>query len=241
MSEESQKPENNEQQARSVVKDSSQGKIANEPKTTEKENSSPASAKKPRVSKTAKTAKKKTAKNTEGESSEKADPVDNKQVNNSNEEQNSSEIARKQGRNRRSRGGRGNRQDSPEEPKVKVDKKIVTKRAWKIFLGEVNEEGLALIGDKEARELAKRSLRVAEIYSLEEAAQVAKGKQLNNRKNGSKNKLELKDKSAVPLSQPKAPVKAVELDTQPKDASKSVPEPQKSGKSGGDEPQAETI
>ena len=43
-------------------------------------------------------------------------------------------------------------------------------RAWKIFLGEVNEDGLALIDDKDARELARRSLRVAEIFTREEAA-----------------------------------------------------------------------
>lgn len=57
---------------------------------------------------------------------------------------------------------------------MKLDAKKVAKRAWKIFLGEVNEEGLALIADKDARELARRSLRVAEIYSLEEAISIKK-------------------------------------------------------------------
>ena len=73
---------------------------------------------------------------------------------------------------RRGRGrGRGRQEQAPQEdPKVKLDAKKVAKRAWKIFLGEVGEEGLALIADKDARELARRSLRVAEIYSREEAA-----------------------------------------------------------------------
>ncbi len=72
----------------------------------------------------------------------------------------------KQGRRGRGRQGKS----QADEPKVNLDDKKVAKRAWKIFLGEVGEEGLALIADKDARELARRSLRVAEIYSREEAA-----------------------------------------------------------------------
>ena len=79
---------------------------------------------------------------------------------------------------RRGRGRGRSRQDQPQQddPKVKLDSKTVTKRAWKIFLGEVNEEGLALIADKDARELARRSLRVAEIYCHEEALVAEKDK-----------------------------------------------------------------
>ncbi len=86
------------------------------------------------------------------------------------------ETARKQAR--RGRGRNRGRQEQPKsgEPKVKLDNKKVAKRAWKIFLGEVNEEGLALIGDKDARELARRSIRVAEIYAREEALEVLKRK-----------------------------------------------------------------
>lgn len=77
------------------------------------------------------------------------------------------------------RGRNRNRQDRQEPqhqdgPKTKLDAKLVAKRAWKIFLGEVGEEGLALIADKDARELARRSLRVAEIYSLEEEVSLQK-------------------------------------------------------------------
>ena len=74
----------------------------------------------------------------------------------------------------RGRGRQGKAQG--DEPKVELDDKKVAKRAWKIFLGEVGEEGLALIADKDAREMARRSLRVAEIYSREEAALYKKSK-----------------------------------------------------------------
>lgn len=86
----------------------------------------------------------------------------------------SKEAQRKQGR----RGRNRNRQDQPqqEEPRVQLNPKKTAKRAWKIFLGEVNEEGLALIADKDAHELARRSLRVAEIYSREEALSLQQGK-----------------------------------------------------------------
>lgn len=80
--------------------------------------------------------------------------------------QNNAKTSGKQGRRGRGRQGKS----QADEPKVNLDDKKVAKRAWKIFLGEVGEEGLALIADKDARELARRSLRVAEIYSREEAA-----------------------------------------------------------------------
>lgn len=85
---------------------------------------------------------------------------------------------------RRSRGrGRGARQQEPKEAQVvKVDTKTVAQRAWKIFLSEVSEEGIALISDKDAHELARRSLRVAEIYSREEAIQSKKNKEKSKKK-----------------------------------------------------------
>ncbi len=168
-------------------------------------------AKKARASKSGKNAKKKTARKKDAEASapkeqeesKPSQPEQQKQSGNQRdqnekreqEDQHPPETARKQGRNRRSRGGRGNnRQDTAEEPKVKLDTKLVAKRAWKIFLGEVNEEGLALIADKDARELAKRSLRVAEIYSREEAVQLAKTRV--NKKDKAPTKSEIQDKPA---------------------------------------------
>ncbi|MEO1856057.1 MAG: hypothetical protein ABGY95_01655 [Rubritalea sp.] len=75
------------------------------------------------------------------------------------------------GRNRRGRRNRNNKGDQQQQAQQvqapKIDAKELSKRAWKIFLSEVSEEGLALIGDKEGRELSKKSFRLAEIF-LEE-------------------------------------------------------------------------
>ena len=54
-------------------------------------------------------------------------------------------------------------------PRPKLDSDEVSKKAWKIFLSEVGEEGLALIDDHDAREISRRCFRLAEIF-LEEAA-----------------------------------------------------------------------
>ncbi|HCC19730.1 MAG TPA: hypothetical protein DEP88_00570 [Verrucomicrobiales bacterium] len=79
-----------------------------------------------------------------------------------------------QPRRGRTRGKGRQQQEAATEPKVKLSRKLIAKRAWKIFVGEVTEEGLALITDKDARELSRRSMRVAEIYSREEAVSLAK-------------------------------------------------------------------
>ncbi|MCX6846550.1 MAG: hypothetical protein NTU84_08345 [Verrucomicrobia bacterium] len=52
-------------------------------------------------------------------------------------------------------------------PRVKLDAEQLAKFAWKIYLAEVSEEGVALIGDNDARELSRRCFRLAEIF-LEE-------------------------------------------------------------------------
>lgn len=54
----------------------------------------------------------------------------------------------------------------------RVNPEELAKKAWKIFLAEVSEEGLALIHDNDARELSRRSFRLAEIF-LEEAGRRA--------------------------------------------------------------------
>ena len=53
---------------------------------------------------------------------------------------------------------------------VAVDPEELHRRAWKIFLGEVTEEGLALMDDSIAIETARRAFRVAEIFLIESAA-----------------------------------------------------------------------
>lgn len=54
-------------------------------------------------------------------------------------------------------------------PRPKLDSDEVSRKAWKIFLSEVGEEGLALIDDHDAREISRRCFRLAEIF-LEEAS-----------------------------------------------------------------------
>ena len=56
----------------------------------------------------------------------------------------------------------------PHKPRRKLDPEKVAKNAWKIFLAEVSEEGVALIADNDARELARRCFRLSEIFLEEE-------------------------------------------------------------------------
>jgi hypothetical protein len=44
----------------------------------------------------------------------------------------------------------------------------LAKRAWKIYLAEISEEGVALVGDNDAKELCRRCFRLAEIFLDEE-------------------------------------------------------------------------
>lgn len=53
--------------------------------------------------------------------------------------------------------------------RTNADPEKVAKKAWKIFLAEVSEEGVALIGDNDARELARRCFRLAELFLEEES------------------------------------------------------------------------
>jgi hypothetical protein len=50
----------------------------------------------------------------------------------------------------------------------KLDSARVAKNAWKIYLAEISEEGVALIGDNDARELARRCFRLSELFIEEE-------------------------------------------------------------------------
>jgi hypothetical protein len=59
------------------------------------------------------------------------------------------------------------RPPQPHAPRVKVDSELLAKFAWKIYLAEVSEEGVALIGDNDAKDLSRRCFRLAEIF-LEE-------------------------------------------------------------------------
>lgn len=59
------------------------------------------------------------------------------------------------------------RHSQPQRPKLDAD--MVSKLAWKIYLAEVSEEGVALIGDNDAKELSRRCFRLAEIFTEEHA------------------------------------------------------------------------
>lgn len=53
--------------------------------------------------------------------------------------------------------------------RVQLDPEDLAKKAWKIFQSEVAEEGLALIGEQDARELSRKSFRLAEVFLEEQA------------------------------------------------------------------------
>lgn len=61
-----------------------------------------------------------------------------------------------------------NRNPRKKKPRSNVDPEKLATKAWKIFLAEVSEEGVALIADNDARELSRRCFRLAEIFLEEE-------------------------------------------------------------------------
>jgi hypothetical protein len=60
-------------------------------------------------------------------------------------------------------------QYSERQTRPKLDSEHVAKLAWKIYLAEVSEEGVALIGDSDAKELSRRCFRLAEIFMEEQS------------------------------------------------------------------------
>lgn len=62
-------------------------------------------------------------------------------------------------------------QPQPQQPpqRPRVDPELLTKMAWKIYLAEIGEEGVALIGDNDAKELSRRCFRLAEIFAEEQS------------------------------------------------------------------------
>ncbi len=81
----------------------------------------------------------------------------------------------KKRRRRRRKGSGGGEGDSAATPRVNLDPDEVARKAWKIYLAEVSEDGLALIGDNEARELSRRSFRIAEVFLEEQARRGSRG------------------------------------------------------------------
>ncbi len=54
------------------------------------------------------------------------------------------------------------------EDRARLPTEDLCKKAWEVYLAEVSEEGVELFPDNDARELARRSFRLAEIFLLEE-------------------------------------------------------------------------
>ena len=63
----------------------------------------------------------------------------------------------------------GQQQPQSQASRVRIDSEQLAKFAWKIYLGEIGEEGIALIGDQDAKELSRRCFRLAEIFLEEQA------------------------------------------------------------------------
>jgi hypothetical protein len=58
---------------------------------------------------------------------------------------------------------------SHQAQRPKLDSELLARFAWKIFLSEVSEEGVALVGDNDAKDLSRRCFRLAEIFLEEQA------------------------------------------------------------------------
>ena len=58
------------------------------------------------------------------------------------------------------------RRDAEDRARLPVDD--LCKKAWDIYIAEVSEEGVELFPDNDARELVRRSFRLAEIFLMEE-------------------------------------------------------------------------
>lgn len=84
-----------------------------------------------------------------------------------NEGGGNSRRKRRRNRNRNREDNNRDQQQGQNTPKVDPDE--LNRRAWKIFLGEVTEEGLALMDDRTAAEASRRAFKVAEIFLLEAA------------------------------------------------------------------------
>lgn len=72
-------------------------------------------------------------------------------------------------RRRRSRGSGS--ASKPLKPDHEYDSDQVAKYAWKIYLAEISEEGVAMVDQKAAKEIARRCFELATIFLDEEQKQ----------------------------------------------------------------------
>lgn len=60
-------------------------------------------------------------------------------------------------------------QPQQQPTRSRIDPENLAKMAWKIYLAEVSEEGVALIADNDAKDLSRRCFRLAEIFIEEQS------------------------------------------------------------------------
>jgi hypothetical protein len=69
-------------------------------------------------------------------------------------------------RNRNRRGG-GNREEGSAPKRPTIDLKEAAEKAWEIYQGELEEEGVSLVDPRRAREVARRCLELASVFCEE--------------------------------------------------------------------------
>lgn len=74
-----------------------------------------------------------------------------------------SEGRNRRGRNRR--GGQGREESNSKRPAI--DKDEAAAKAWEIYQGELEEEGVSLVDPRRAREVARRCLELATVFCEE--------------------------------------------------------------------------
>lgn len=85
------------------------------------------------------------------------------------EEPSGDEEERKEGRrrNRNRRGGKDReREESPQKAR-KIDRDEAAAKAWEIYQGELEEEGVSLVDPRRARDVARRCLELATVFCEE--------------------------------------------------------------------------
>lgn len=77
------------------------------------------------------------------------------------------ENSRRRGRNRRGGGNRDREEGGNSSKGRALDAKEAAEKAWEIYQGELEEEGVSLVDPRRAREVARRCLELASIFCEE--------------------------------------------------------------------------
>lgn len=76
------------------------------------------------------------------------------------------DSSRRRGRNRRGGQNREREEGSSGKPRA-IDAKEAAEKAWEIYQGELEEEGVSLVDPRRAREVARRCLELAAVFCEE--------------------------------------------------------------------------